>query len=134
MAMRGLYPTQTSGKRRSADRPVRLGVVSPDWPWGTTRTVPRSLSLAVAREGDVAVVIAAGAADLDTAPDLDECLSSLQRERDGLLIVDCAQLTFCDTSCVAAFARHLPLRFRNPHPKVRRILEISGFADLIDSP
>ena len=78
------------------------------------------------------VVVVAGEADLDTGPDLDECLSSLQRERDRPVIIDCARLTFCDTRCLAVFARHLPLRFRNPNPNVQRLLEITGFARFIE--
>ena len=91
-----------------------------------------SLRMSVVSDDGDALVSIAGELDLDNAAGLEECFASLPEDAGQRLVVDCSLLTFCDTTGLAVFARHLPLSVRAPHPNFRRILEIAGFNSLIE--
>lgn len=84
-----------------------------------------------------------GELDLDTAGDM----QAIIRQAIGTtgvreVIVDLADVTFCDSSGIAAFdeeyaaaaGRGLRLRVTDPQPGVRRVLEIVGLLDPLTRP
>ncbi|WP_229075076.1 STAS domain-containing protein [Actinoplanes sp. DH11] len=80
-------------------------------------------------------VTVTGEIDLDTADDLHTALRSASgRAGTRTVVVDFADVTFCDSSGVAvldeaygtALDRRIDLRLVNPQPAVRRVLEILG--------
>lgn len=85
------------------------------------------------------VVTVTGELDLGTAGQLDDALTVAAAAQDGPLIVDLAELTFCDSAGLAVFVRtqnrmaDQGRRFvlAQPGPIVSRILELSGLDQVI---
>jgi anti-anti-sigma factor len=88
------------------------------------------LSITVARDDVETVVMLAGELDLATAPTLEARLGQLNGHH--RLIVDCARLTFCDSTGIASLLRHSPVVVRSPQPQLVRVLSITGLSDLIE--
>jgi anti-sigma B factor antagonist len=84
------------------------------------------------------VITVAGEIDMETVPDLDVALTeAVHTAGVTRLIVDFGQVTFCDSTGIAALdsaydtARHrgIAMQLRNPQPNVCRVLEIVGLLD-----
>lgn len=95
--------------------------------------------VSIERVGDGVVGLrVAGEIDMATVEDLIAAMTAaINMCTAGTLIVDLANVTFCDSSGIAAFdnafflAGWRGVRFRlvNPQPAVRRVLEITGVLD-----
>jgi anti-anti-sigma regulatory factor len=66
------------------------------------------------------------------APKLAARLDELNRS--GRLTVDCSQLTFCDSTGVAALLDHAPIVVRSPRPQLVKVFEITGMTSIIEAP
>ena len=97
----------------------------------------QNLSLDVRRDGDSITVLAEGEIDKATAPMLRDCLTALQ----GDVVVDLTALEFLDSTGLGVLIganRALELgggtlRLRAPQPQVRRVLDITGLGEWIDT-
>jgi anti-sigma B factor antagonist len=83
-------------------------------------------------DGEATIVVLAGELDLATASRVDQSLDTLQRADGQAVVVDCSELTFCDSTGLAALERHRPLVLRAPHPTVLRLLELTGLTELVE--
>ncbi|MER7621825.1 STAS domain-containing protein [Streptomyces sp. NPDC126503] len=113
-------------------------------PEASPAEVPRAeaaVSLRTHRtETGVAVVTIAGDLDFDTLAAVQEGLTGLAEERPPALVVDLAQVGFCDSSGLnlllrtraAAVAAGSELRLAGVTPGVMRVLELTG-ADTVFS-
>jgi len=93
-------------------------------------------SLAVEAAANGTVVWVTGEVDIETAPQLDDCLKSL----DGASVtVDFSGVTFMDSSGIAVLAgaakrsgeRVGVVVLRGVHPRERRVLEITGMDSVL---
>jgi anti-sigma B factor antagonist len=85
------------------------------------------------------VISVAGELDMATAPDLVAVLDSVVRQGPGDVIIDLSELSFIDSSGIAALVtgqqeliqqeRRLSLRGARPHPM--KVFEIAGLLDLL---
>jgi anti-anti-sigma factor len=95
------------------------------------------LSIELQPEGDQVVLRLAGEIDADSCAALDAALAGLPPDRDHVTL-DLGGVTFMDSTGIAEIIRaaqpHEPgsrvVRLRNPHPHVRRLLELTGLTDL----
>ncbi|MGR6319195.1 STAS domain-containing protein [Micromonospora soli] len=89
-------------------------------------------------EGDACLQLA-GELDLSTAPQLNDAIDRLIAEGRRQLLLDLSQLTFCDSTGIAAFVRGDNLlaaddgwlRVTGATGRVARVLQITGLADLL---
>ncbi|MEU4419257.1 STAS domain-containing protein [Actinoplanes sp. NPDC024001] len=89
---------------------------------------------------DVIHIWVYGEIDMATVDDVQQAVNEAV-SADGVrdVVVDLAEVTFCDSSGLAAFdegycaaaSRGIRLRIANPQPGVRRILEIVGLWDTL---
>jgi anti-anti-sigma factor len=85
-------------------------------------------------------VVLAGEIDLATAPELQARLGSVAEGTNSDVMLDLAQLTFLDSTGLHAIAtlyerlrtESRTLRVCEPSPRVRRVLELSGMARLLE--
>ncbi|MFE9694865.1 STAS domain-containing protein [Micromonospora sp. NPDC005806] len=98
------------------------------------------------RDGGDACLRLAGELDMSTAPQLNDAIDRLVAEGRRHLLLDLSELTFCDSTGIAAFVRGDNrvatdggwLRVIGATGRVARVLEVTGLADLLwheaDSP
>ena len=98
-------------------------------------------NLALGREDRSLIVLLTGELDMETAPDLRDCLGQLVGQDDPRIVVDLAQLTFCDSNGIAALiagyeacrAAGGQFHIRGETGAVARVLEISGVRTVLSS-
>jgi anti-sigma B factor antagonist len=108
--------------------------------WGQA-TAPPSNGSRVAREGDRTVIWLSGEYDLANMTALADELAAAIDLEDADLVVDLTEVQFIDASTFGVLAqaqglllqRSRRLTLRNPTRFVRRIIDILGLAQLIDS-
>jgi anti-anti-sigma factor len=91
------------------------------------------------REGGPACLRLAGELDLSTAPELTTAIDRLAAEGHRELLLDLSELTFCDSTGIAAFVRgdNLAaaaggwLRITGATGRVARVLEVTGLAEVL---
>ncbi|GAA2699303.1 STAS domain-containing protein [Micromonospora olivasterospora] len=91
------------------------------------------------RAGVGACLRLAGELDMSSAPELNAALDRLTDEGERHLLVDLSELTFCDSTGIAAFvrgdnratARGGWLRVTGATGRVERVLRITGLADVL---
>ncbi|MFE9959859.1 STAS domain-containing protein [Micromonospora sp. NPDC005299] len=92
------------------------------------------------REGGAACLRLAGELDLSTAPELNAAIDRLAAEGHRELLLDLAELTFCDSTGIAAFVRgdNLAaaaggwLRITGATGRVARVLQVTGLAEVLN--
>jgi anti-sigma B factor antagonist len=93
--------------------------------------------------GGVTRIWAAGEIDMATIEQLDTAMASAISAAGAVsVIVDMADVTFCDSSGIAAFDRNyflasqtgVAFRLINVQPIVSRVLEITGMLDALTRP
>lgn len=91
------------------------------------------------RGGGPACLRLAGELDLATAPELNAAIDRLAAEGHRELLLDLAELTFCDSTGIAAFVRgdNLAaaaggwLRLTGATGRVARVLQVTGLAEVL---
>lgn len=99
-----------------------------------------SLTVQTARRGDLAVVSVAGELDMATAPQLEEEIAALLARGESRLVLDLAEVSFCDSTGLSVFVRTRNrcqdaggrLRIAAAPRAVRRVLEVSGLIDVLE--
>ena len=89
-------------------------------------------------EGDACLRLA-GELDLSTAPELNSAIDRLIAEGQRELLLDLAELTFCDSTGIAAFVRGDNivaadggwLRLTGATGRVARVLQVTGLAEVL---
>jgi anti-anti-sigma factor len=92
------------------------------------------------RDGLGACLRLAGELDMSSAPQLNAVLDRLAAEGERHLLVDLSELTFCDSTGIAAFVRGENraaaqggwLRVTGATGRVERVLRITGLAEVLD--
>ncbi|GAA1759196.1 STAS domain-containing protein [Luedemannella helvata] len=100
-----------------------------------------SLTIGVDERDNVAVVSVDGELDLATAPELAAAIDGQVAEGRVYVVLDLTALSFCDSAGLRVFVRYRRQleeaggRFvvAAPSPMVRRVLEISGLAEMFGS-
>lgn len=81
------------------------------------------------------VVRLAGQLDISNAPSLDAAVTTVTAAHPAALIFDLGRLEFMDSAGIAVLIRASSdvesVRVRNPTPIVRRLIEVSGLADVL---
>ncbi|MGY0005389.1 STAS domain-containing protein [Micromonospora sp. I033] len=91
------------------------------------------------RDGGPARLRLAGELDLSTAPELSAAIDRLAAEGHRELLLDLTELTFCDSTGIAAFVRGDNvaaaaggwLRVTGATGRVARVLQVTGLADVL---
>lgn len=91
------------------------------------------------RDGGPAYLRLAGELDLATAPELNAAIDRLAAEGHRELLLDLSELTFCDSTGIAAFVRgdNLAaakggwLRITGATGRVARVLQVTGLAEVL---
>ncbi|MET8232139.1 STAS domain-containing protein [Micromonospora sp. NPDC005298] len=91
------------------------------------------------RDGGGARLQLAGELDLSTAPQLSAAIDKLAEAGESRLLLDLADLTFCDSTGMAVFVRGDNraaadggwLRLTGAHGRVERVLRVTGLADVL---
>lgn len=91
------------------------------------------------RDGGAARLRLAGELDLGTAAELNAAIDRLVAEGQRELLVDLTELTFCDSTGIAAFVRGDNraaavggwLRVTGATGRVARVLQVTGLADVL---
>ncbi|MEH1102211.1 STAS domain-containing protein [Micromonospora sp. CPCC 205561] len=91
------------------------------------------------RDGGGACLRLAGELDLSTAPELNSVIDRLVEGGERHLLVDLSQLTFCDSTGIAAFVRGDNrvaadggwLRLTGASGRVDRVLQVTGLAQVL---
>ncbi|HEY8533639.1 MAG TPA: STAS domain-containing protein [Micromonospora sp.] len=99
-----------------------------------------SLAVHTEQRGDVTVVSVAGDLDVATAPMLETRLSELLDQGACRLVLDLADVSFCDSAGLSLFVRAREhcrdaggrLQLAAPARTVRRVLEVSGLAGVLE--
>jgi anti-sigma B factor antagonist len=111
---------------------------------GTSQSArPRDLKgfgVRVIREGEGARLMLRGELDMATAPQLEDHLRTIERDRVMTILIDLALLTFMDSSGLKAFLgasrraeeKGRRLAFTNCPGAVRRVFEMTGTGYLLD--
>jgi anti-sigma B factor antagonist len=97
------------------------------------------LHVATQRHADVVVITVTGELDMDTAPELQEQLTTLLAEGGRQFVFDLGEMPFCDSTGLSVFVRVKnacdelggDVRLVRPQRSVHRILEISGLTDVL---
>ncbi|MET7968980.1 STAS domain-containing protein [Micromonospora sp. NPDC005305] len=92
------------------------------------------------RDGGPACLRLAGELDLATAPELNAAIDRLAAEGHRELLLDLAELTFCDSTGIAAFVRGDNLvtaaggwlRITGATGRVARVLQVTGLAEVLN--
>ncbi len=92
-----------------------------------------------ARDGDGALVHLSGELDLSTAAELTAVLDGLAADGARRLLLDLTDLTFCDSTGIAAFVRADNraaddggwLRVTGATGRVRRVLQVTGLDEVL---
>jgi anti-anti-sigma factor len=98
-----------------------------------------SLEVSESVESDCTIVLTlSGELDLSTVPALHTAVQDAISRKPDTLVFDLAQLTFMDSSGIAALLSAVgavgAVQVRNPSRIVRRIIELSGLAQTLDLP
>lgn len=107
------------------------------WPIPERRRTP--LEVVIAPDGDMVRLRLRGELDLASYPVLERALRDAERAPQSALVVDLAELTFCDSGGVVllvqadrrALARRRTFTLVNPLPPVMRLLEITTATHLL---
>jgi anti-sigma B factor antagonist len=99
-----------------------------------------TFEIRVERRGSTAVLSLSGELDMATAPQVRECVADAIAAGSPRVLVDLAELTFCDSAGLTAFiqgdkhcaARGGWLRLTRPGGHVARVMELSGVLDLLE--
>ncbi|MGC4806264.1 STAS domain-containing protein [Micromonospora sp. DT233] len=91
------------------------------------------------RDGAAACLRLAGELDVSTAPELTAALDGLAEQGERHLLVDLTELTFCDSTGLAAFVRGDNraaaqggwLRLTGATGRVERLLRLTGLAEVL---
>ncbi|MEU4381460.1 STAS domain-containing protein [Micromonospora echinofusca] len=91
------------------------------------------------RDGGTTCLRLAGELDLSTAPELNAAIDRLIDAGERRLLVDLAELTFCDSTGIAAFVRGDNrvaadggwLRLAGATGRVDRVLQVTGLAEVL---
>ncbi|MEU1687544.1 STAS domain-containing protein [Micromonospora sp. NPDC005707] len=91
------------------------------------------------RDGGPAYLRLAGELDLATAPELNAAIDRLAAEGHRELLLDLSELTFCDSTGIAAFVRGDNLvaakggwlRITGATGRVARVLQVTGLAEVL---
>ncbi|MFR9776857.1 STAS domain-containing protein [Micromonospora sp. MS34] len=91
------------------------------------------------RDGGIACLRLAGELDMSTAPQLNDAIDRLAAEGCRRFLVDLTDLTFCDSTGIAAFVRGDNevsadggwLRVTGATGRVARVLQVTGLADVL---
>lgn len=91
------------------------------------------------RDGGGAWLRLAGELDLSSVPELNAVIDRLTAEGERRLLVDLSQLTFCDSTGIAAFVRGDNraaadggwLRVTGATGRVERVLQVTGLAEVL---
>jgi anti-anti-sigma factor len=105
--------------------------------WAKAVVMTEHLSVEMTCVDDLAVVVLAGQLDAASAPMLEQELSKIGQH----VIIDCASVTFIDSSGLTAILRQRMrlemqghrLRLRSPSPAVRQVLSLTGIGGLEES-
>jgi anti-sigma B factor antagonist len=97
------------------------------------------LGIETSRRGTTIVVAVAGDVDIQTAPQLRECLDALVADGRMAVVVDLAGVNFLDSSALGvliAVQRQLidaggELRLARPRPHVRKIFGITRLTEVV---
>ena len=92
------------------------------------------LRVSVTRGGDETVVAVIGELDMSTAERLSEAVNAELREGQNRIVLDLAELTFCDSLGLGtlvvlsrtAAVQQTYLLLRNPSPFFTRMLDVTG--------
>jgi anti-sigma B factor antagonist len=98
-----------------------------------------SLTMGTQRHTDITVISVGGELDLETAPQLQDQISTLMEQGVQRFVIDLSGVTFCDSTGLSVFVRTKntsdetggDIRLASPQPGVRRILQISGLYDAL---
>lgn len=91
------------------------------------------------QDGGGACLRLAGELDLSTAPELNAAIDRLTAEGERHLLLDLSELTFCDSTGIAAFVRGDNraaaeggwLRVTGASGRVERVLQMTGLAEVL---
>ncbi|SCF23947.1 STAS domain-containing protein [Micromonospora mirobrigensis] len=91
------------------------------------------------RDGGTACLRLAGELDMSTAPELNAAIDRLAADGHRHLLVDLSELTFCDSTGIAAFVRGDNraaaeggwLRVTGASGRVQRVLQVTGLSDVL---
>jgi anti-anti-sigma factor len=97
-----------------------------------------ALHIVLSPQGHHLDIVLIGEVDVASCGDLHACLAQASPDYDDVTL-DLSGVTFMDSTGVAEIirtAQHLEpdgrtVRLRNPHPHVRRLLEVTGLTQLI---
>lgn len=98
------------------------------------------VTLEIDRSGDDWTVAVGGAIDLATAPELAEAVQSIIDQGASTIVIDCAELTYLDSSGVNVLIdawqqmrerTPMPVVVRRLQPSVERVLEVCGITGLV---
>ena len=92
--------------------------------------------------GDYFMVVVTGELDIATAPALRECLADLHARGHVRIVIDCQELQFLDASGLSvlvtshkyAKSRGGWVRLIHMHPRVQRVLQITGLTRALATP
>jgi len=95
--------------------------------------------LELGRDGTSIVVRLAGELDIETSPELRECLERLDEQRHVSIVVDLGHLTFCDSTGISALVQGYHgcqkaggyLRIEGETGLVARVLELTGLRGVL---
>jgi anti-sigma B factor antagonist len=98
-----------------------------------------SLTMSTRRHTEITVISVGGELDLETAPQLQQQISTLMDQGVRRIVIDLSGVTFCDSTGLSVFVRTRntsdetggDIRLASPQPGVRRILQISGLYDAL---
>jgi anti-anti-sigma factor len=99
-------------------------------PAGSTVTVEQ-----VSAADGVVILRVTGQLDVETGPELDRHLADATAEAGNRVVLDFAGVDFMDSSGIAvllgAASRAARIELRNPTNAVRRVIDITGLADVL---
>jgi anti-anti-sigma factor len=95
------------------------------------------LDLSVSSTDGEATIFVSGELDMSSAPKLADCMQAVLATRPDRVVVDCADLTFIDSSGLAVLMTAWNetdgrTALRNLRPIVRRVVDVTGLNDLVE--
>jgi anti-sigma B factor antagonist len=97
---------------------------------------PSSVTVKTSSEGGTPVVSLSGELDLTNAGRVQSVIQDMIAAGTGRLVVEMSGLEFMDSSGLALFAsvaRRVPeVELRDPSPIVRRLIELTGLAEILN--
>jgi anti-anti-sigma factor len=95
-----------------------------------------SITVRTSAEGGTLVVSLSGELDLTNAERVKSAIGEMIADGTSRLVVDTSELEFMDSSGLALLAsikRKVPeIELRNPSPIVRRLIELTGLAEILN--